>query len=89
MLPLDIQMQIDLSAMAHSREIAEGFAKARERLLPAIPESPLALWQRMLMNAAPALQGGMHPGLLGANAQGLFWAQSQNFGIPLGAGLPW
>jgi hypothetical protein len=34
-LPLTLQMEIDISADAHKREIAEGFAKAREKLLPA------------------------------------------------------
>lgn len=33
-LPLLIQMQIDLTAQAHSREIAQGFAKLRAKLLP-------------------------------------------------------
>lgn len=34
-LPLQLQMEIDLSAAAHKREVAEGFAKLRSELLPA------------------------------------------------------
>lgn len=33
-LPLHLQMEIDLSAQAHAREIAEGFAKLRGELAP-------------------------------------------------------
>jgi hypothetical protein len=47
MLPLNLQMEIDISAAAHKREIAAGFARLRERLLPPEEPSPLA----SLMNA--------------------------------------
>ena len=33
MLPLHLQMEIDLSAREHSQRIAEGFADARQKLL--------------------------------------------------------
>lgn len=54
MIPIDIQMQIDLSAQDAHRAIAEGFAKLRASLPPApyrfgMPDARL---QAALMNAA-------------------------------------
>ena len=46
-LPLTLQMEIDLSVMAHKRELAEGFAKLRERVLPPEAESDAAFWRRL------------------------------------------
>lgn len=37
MLPIEIQMQIHFSAVAHQRELAEAFSALREKLLPQRP----------------------------------------------------
>ena len=80
MLPIEIQMQIDLTAAAHKREVAEGFAKAKERLLPPIPERPEVTWQRMLMNAGPQYWQNLQAQLAPAWARDTnpFLAQNQN-----------
>jgi hypothetical protein len=49
-LPLEIQMQIDLTAAAHKREIAEGFAKLRAKLTPE-PAPSMASLQAFLLGA--------------------------------------
>jgi hypothetical protein len=49
MLPITLQMEIDLSAAAHKREIAEGFAKLRAKLLPPMEkDNAMARWQELM-----------------------------------------
>jgi hypothetical protein len=81
-LPLTLVMEIELSAAAHKRDVADGFAKLREQLLPPIQESQEAALQRMLMNMHPAQQMRMHADMLGASAQGLYWAGIQGNSAP-------
>lgn len=52
MLPLHLQMEIDLSAREHSRKIAEGFADARQKLL-GDPPAKRAEWDPA-MNRCPS-----------------------------------
>lgn len=38
-LPLHLQMEIDIHAGMHKRDVAEGFAKLRKKLMPEPPRS--------------------------------------------------
>lgn len=72
-LPLEIQMQIDLTAAAHKREIAEGFAKLRGRLLPEPSPDPMRAamqsMQAMMMNSGLSGQAWLQYALMPSNYQ--------------------
>jgi hypothetical protein len=53
MLPLHLQMEIDLSAREHSQKIAEGFADARQKLL-GDPPAKRVEWAHPAMNRCPS-----------------------------------
>ena len=57
MLPLAIQMQIELSVAAHKREVTEGFARLRAKLLPEPKQEAGAAFRlaflQAMMNAPP------------------------------------
>jgi hypothetical protein len=57
-IPLTIQMQIDLCAQAHQRELADAFAALRERLLSPEPRRRFTMEEVM---AAESLTGCYFP----------------------------
>lgn len=73
-LPLMLQMEIDISAAAHKREVAEGFATLRKKLIPPEPErrgNPYdAYLQDALLNMG--MNGG-NPYRVGLGAQAVGW----------------
>jgi hypothetical protein len=75
MIPLTIQMEIDLSAAAHQRDIAAGFAKLRKKLLPEPAPDPMRAFMYAMNNAA-AWGSMMHQNQL-APANGLYPSQLQ------------
>jgi hypothetical protein len=54
-LPLEIQMQIDLTAQAHKRELSDAFAKLRASLTPPQP-APDPMRQASLQSMLAAQQ---------------------------------
>jgi hypothetical protein len=51
MLPIEIQMQIDISAASHKQAISEGFAKLRAKLLPELPPDPMRAFMEAMTNS--------------------------------------
>lgn len=99
-LPRHIQMEIDLSAAAHQREIAEGFAKLRAKLLPEPKPDPQAEMMRALLNGAlhwnaqqtRDMQPGNGPMINPLQAQNAAWQCNGGANIYagwMGLGTPW
>lgn len=76
MLPIDIQMQIDITAQMHKREIAEGFAKLRENLTPKQEPSLMTLYEMMCGNYLAAPQAHALASI--QNRMLGLWQESQN-----------
>lgn len=105
MLPITLQMQIDLSAAAHKREIAEGFAKLRGELLPERKPTQQELYLQAMMERMrpapdPLHRQQMHAGYWNPYLNPLQSANAawNNYGLAsgrstgggwLGLGTPW
>jgi hypothetical protein len=75
MLPIEIQMQIDITAAAHQREIAGKFAALRKQLLPEPIRTHQDPWRamtnaelaRLLSHQQAALEPYPYPHLMSLN----------------------
>lgn len=78
LLPITMQMEIDLSAQAHQQEIAEGFAKLRAELLSPQPAPEPDQWRALMLSTQNALANDPYASIRQVQMMGGYWSPLAN-----------